>query len=383
MARYPVSTLKDKSYFDAPVYLGEDYILLSPDTPVTEELVKRLKEWNFMDVNCDGKEVSKPAAFAAVSDEVSLGAATIDQDINHEHQMQETASLYLRLVSYTEQVFKNYASNNVLDFNDISERVKNIIEPLRNNRDLMLSFPNLPQTVDNYLINHTVNCTLLSLAMGMFLKLPPHKLIELGISAFFHDIGMVKIPKEIYLNPNPLSPQAQKTIMAHTLLGYRILKSVSATENIALGVSEHQERFDGSGYPKRLKGEAITQYATIIAVACSFDAIVSKRPHKKSRNGHTAILDLLKINRKAYDENVLKALVYCLALYPLGMHVMLSNNTKGIVTRTNPKNPKYPIVRILQDQNGNKIADSMLVQTSPEQNLEIVRALTREEMAQL
>jgi HD-GYP domain-containing protein (c-di-GMP phosphodiesterase class II) len=195
---------------------------------------------------------------------------------------------------------------------------------------------------------------------------------------------MLKLPPELFLNAGPLQPQARKTIMAHTLLGYRIMKSVSANENIALGVSEHQERVDGSGYPKRLKGDAISQYARIIAVACSYDAIVSPRPHKKNRSGQAAMLDLLKANRKAYDEQVLKAFVYCLALYPLGTHVLLSNGTRGQVVKANPENPRCPVVRILQDQDGINLEEKMMVKISPDENgLTITRTLKADEIKNL
>lgn len=93
--------------------------------------------------------------------------------------------------------------------------------------------------------------------------------------------------------------------------------------------------------------------------------------------------DLLTTNRKIYDETIVKALVYTLSLYPLGTYVLLNNDTRGVVYKTNPKNPRYPYVKLLQDQNGKKITEQLLVQTSKEEQIEIVRVLTLSETKNL
>ena len=132
----------------------------------------------------------------------------------------------------------------------------------------------------------------------------------------------------------------------HTVLGYRILKGFSAPENVALAALEHHERIDGSGYPRALTAPKITDYALIIGVVCSYDAMLSRRPFRPGTlDGHATIKDLAQKNRKQYDEKILKALVYTLSVYPVGTAVMLSNNSKGIVVKTDPAKPRCPVVR--------------------------------------
>lgn len=381
MDTYPVSDLKPNTYFDAPVFLEDDYVLLAPDTPVTQQLIDRLATWSYRVVYTDGKPSSKPSSTTATEDRLDM--PTLEQDINEQEQKQESSSFYFNFLSFTETVINNFSASNSLDIGTISVKVKGMIDVIKNNRDLILSFPNLRHPVTNYLITHCVNTTILSLAIGDFLKLPSHRLIELGTSAFLHDIGMVKIPSASYLNSRSLSEQEKKAILAHPMLGYRILKSYSVHENIALGVLEHQERADGSGYPRNLKGEGITLYGRIIGVCCSYDAIISHRPYKEHKDGHQGILDILTTNRKIYDETIVKALVYTLSLYPLGTYVLLNNDTRGVVSKTNPKNPRYPYVKLLQDQDGKKITEQLLVLTSKEKQIEIVRVLTPSETKSL
>jgi HD-GYP domain-containing protein (c-di-GMP phosphodiesterase class II) len=183
------------------------------------------------------------------------------------------------------------------------------------------------------------------------------------------------------MSNQPLNDQERKTLAAYPVLGYRILKSFSVSENIALGVLEQQERYDGSGYPRGLLGENISVYARVIGVASSYSAIVSNRPYRKASDGHAGIMDLLRTNRSAYDEKVLKALVYCLSVFPVGTYVLLNNGAKAVVHRSNPKDPRCPTVRMLTDKDGKALQDRPLIATSQEKGIMIARSLNAGEIA--
>jgi HD-GYP domain-containing protein (c-di-GMP phosphodiesterase class II) len=212
------------------------------------------------------------------------------------------------------------------------------------------------------------------------MKAPPHRLIELGQACLLHEIGMLKLPADLPAAARALTPEERKTMAAHTLLGYRILKGFSAPENVAIAALEHHERIDGSGYPRALAAPKITDYALIIAVVCSYDAMLSRRPFKPGTlDGHASIMDLAQKNRKQYDEKVLKALVYTLSVYPVGTVVVLSNNSKGIVVKTDPNKPRSPSVQVMLDPHGKKLAEPPLVQVSETGGLTITGVLTAEE----
>jgi HD-GYP domain-containing protein (c-di-GMP phosphodiesterase class II) len=146
---------------------------------------------------------------------------------------------------------------------------------------------------------------------------------------------------------------------------------------ISVAALEHHERENGSGYPRHLNGDKISLYAKIIAVACSYEALSSKRPHKEAKDGYTGMLELLKNEGKQYDDTVVRALVFSLSIYPIGLYVLLSNNKKGQVVDVNPENPQFPIVQIfgeLTPDGKNKTA-----QTAHD-GISIIRPLTREEI---
>ncbi|RKX81333.1 MAG: hypothetical protein DRP57_12010 [Spirochaetes bacterium] len=381
MQSFNISTLKPGTYFDAPVYLDKEYIILSPDTPLSKEIIRRLKKWGFTQLLSEGKQVDAPTYSS--TDNGTPSTSILEENIQESEKIQTARKFYYEYIDFTRTVIKIFLSENHLNIPVITEKIKQLIDMEKNNRDYLLRYTELEIPVDNYLIIHSSNTSILSITLGSFLKLPPHRLIELGLSSLLHDIGMFKLPERLYNNKTKLTEKDQKTVMAHTILGYRILKGFSVPENVALGALEHHERMDGTGYPKRISGSKISIYARIIAVACSFDAMLTPRPYKESFDGHRAMLDLLRGNKAKYDENVIRALIYRLSIYPLGTYILLSNNAKGLVVKTEINNPRFPAVRILKDENGKKPEKPLIIATSEESGLFIKRSLTKEEIKNL
>jgi putative nucleotidyltransferase with HDIG domain len=373
MKEIPVSELQPDSYFDSPVYLDEAFILLSPDTPLSDELIQRLKIWGYERVLSDGKLSEAPAY-------ISSGAATttssvLDVDIRDKQQMEDAKKLYYAVVNFTLESFKRYREDNRLSIPSLSERIKQLIELVKSSRDAILRYPEFVYPSENYMYVHSVNSAILALAIGELMKLPPHRMIELGLAALLHDIGMLKLPDAVYLKEDDLTDKEFQLVRAHTTLGYKILKGFSVSEEIALAAEEHHERLDGSGYPKSLSGDKISLYSRIVAVVCSYDAITSKRLFKSQNDPRAAVMELLKDRNKSYDEQVIRSLIVCISAYPLGSLVLLSDDSIGRVTKTNPESPRFPFVQVLIDKEGNRIDEPLLIKTTEENGLSIKRCL--------
>jgi HD-GYP domain-containing protein (c-di-GMP phosphodiesterase class II) len=188
---------------------------------------------------------------------------------------------------------------------------------------------------------------------------------------------MIKLPSQIYLSRRPLQPQEQKAILTHPVLSYNMLKSFDFPLTVTLAALEHHERENGSGYPRKLTSDRISLYAKIISVACSYEAISAQRPHREAKDGYTGMLELLKNEGKQYDDTVVRALVFSLSIYPIGLYVLLSSGRKGQVVDVNPENPRFPIVQVfgeLTPDGKNKI-----LETSKD-GISIVRPLARDEI---
>jgi HD-GYP domain-containing protein (c-di-GMP phosphodiesterase class II) len=288
---------------------------------------------------------------------------------------------YADFEKYVDDLFVHVAVKNELNFNAVAEKIKTACEIIREDRRFLLRVQKntLSSPNDNYLSSHAVKSTIISLIIGFYLKLPVHRLIELGVAALLHEIGMIKLPPQIYLSRRPLLPQEQKAILTHPVLSYNLLKSFDFPLTVTLAALEHHERENGSGYPRKLPGERISLYAKIIAVACSYEALSAQRPHKEAKDGYTGMLELLKNEGKQYDDTVVRALVFSLSIYPIGLYVLLSSGRKGQVVDVNPENPRFPVVQIFGELNPD--GKNKVVETS-QNGIYIVRPLKREEMSQ-
>ena len=375
--KYGINEIPRNSFFSEPVYLDKQFILAAPEMPFSAEMTKALEDWEFSEVYSAGEPMEDYAANMA--DRAEDGEPGVAAFFGDSEKIIRAEEFYAAFVKYVETLFTQAAIKNEMDFKPVAEKIKTACEIIREDRRFLLRVQrnNLSNPNDNYLASHAVKSTIIAIIIGSYLKLPNHRLIELGVAALLHEIGMIKLPPQIYLSKRALQPQERKAILTHPVLSYNLLKSFDFPLTITLAALEHHERENGSGYPRKLTGEKISLYAKIIAVACSYEALSAQRPHKEAKDGYTGMLELLKNEGKQYDETIVRALVFSLSIYPIGLYVLLSSGRKGQVVDVNPENPRFPIVQIfgeLTPDGKNKV-----LETSQE-GISIVRPLTREEI---
>ena len=374
MKKYDLKEIPLGSFFSEPVYLDKQFILTAPEIPLSQEMVKALEEWEYHAIFSAGEPMDDYAA-----DKVEGGELADVSTLGDSDEIIRAEKFYASLLKYVEGLFTQIAIKNDLNFKTVAEKIKTACDVIREDRRFLLRVQknNIYSTSDNYLASHAVKSTIISIIIGNYLKLPNHRLIELGVAALLHEIGMLKLPPQTYLSNRPLQPQERKAILTHPALGFNLLKSFDFPLTVNLAVLEHHERENGSGYPRKLQGERISLYAKIIAVACSYEALSAQRPHKEAKDGYTGMLELLKNEGKQYDDTVVRALVFSLSIYPIGLYVLLSSGRKGQVVDVNPENPRLPIVQVfgeLTPDGKNKILETS------QDGIYIVRPLTQEEM---
>ena len=380
MKKYPVSALDPGHYFTKPVYLDERYILLTPETPLTEQIVARLQGWSYQTVASEGTPVEKPVAVSP--DSGILVAMSVDQDVKESTLFGEAESHYGELLGFVERVFTNFVTRNEISERQIGDMIKRTIDTVRSHRRYILRLSEMKVRDRNYIVAHSAKTAIIAIAIGATLRLPSHKLIELGTAALLHEIGMIRLPPQLYMSQKKLSDKERHAISAHTILGFKILRSASFAMSVCIAVLECRENIDGSGYPRRLTGERIGLYAKIIMVAGSFAAITSPRPYRGASDGHSAVLEMLKQRARMYDETVLKALIANLSIYPIGTNVQLANGTRGMVVDTNASNVRTPMVRVLAGPSGERYAEQPVVDTGSSHEYRVVRALPNESAEQ-
>ncbi len=168
------------------------------------------------------------------------------------------------------------------------DEIRRINEELEDSKEqLEQAYLDMVQTLrytveakDTYTRGHSDRVSEYSVLIGEKLDLPEDQIKTLRIGGFFHDIGKIGIPDSILLKPGKLTDDEYSEIKNHPSIGAHILGSAKIFQDIIPIVKHHHEKYDGNGYPSRLKGEEIPYLARIAAVADTFDAMTSRRSYR-------------------------------------------------------------------------------------------------------
>jgi len=153
---------------------------------------------------------------------------------------------------------------------------------------------------------HSKRVTGFTIAIARAMGLPQARVRVIARGAFLHDVGKMAIPDAILRKPGRLSPEEQAIMQRHALLGYQMLRKIPFLHEAADIVYSHQERFDGSGYPRGLKGDQIPLGARIFAVADTFDAMTSDRPYRAAQSIPSGRREIERQSGKQFDPEIVK-----------------------------------------------------------------------------
>ena len=165
--------------------------------------------------------------------------------------------------------------------------------------------------VDDYTFSHGVNVSSICAALAFKFDFNQKDIQDLTLAALLHDVGKTRIPAEILKKPKPLAPKELDIMKQHTNFGYDIIKNqMGLGERIALVALEHQEKYNGSGYPRGIKGKEISLFAQITSIADVYDALVSQRVYKDPMSPSDALKIMIAEGSKAFNPFVLYKFIY-------------------------------------------------------------------------
>ncbi len=160
---------------------------------------------------------------------------------------------------------------------------------------------------DPYTFEHSARVTAISLEIAEALGLPADERKALRRSALLHDIGKIGVEDRILAKPGQLTDEEWEQIRQHPAIGYEMLKDVPFLARSLPGIRHHHERWDGDGYPDKLKGDSIPLQVRIVTVADAFDAMTSDRPYRKSFSFEFAAKSLMSFAGTQFDPEIARA----------------------------------------------------------------------------
>jgi len=244
-------------------------------------------------------------------------------------------------------VFEGVGKTLPPDHGILKDVIKDLVGQVSDNRDTVVNMLDLKQ-FDDYTFQHSLNVCILSIVVGVQLELSGKALESLALAAVYHDIGKLKVPHAILNKPGRLDEKEFEMMRQHPALGVEYLKSIGELNTfIEMGVLQHHERYDGSGYPKGLKGKQISEFARIISIVDAFDAITSKRSYKDSFLPSEAIEYIMANVGLHFDYDITKVFLTRILPYPDGISVELSNGLRGVVVKNHEVFPMRPVIKII------------------------------------
>lgn len=324
MRQLSINGLREGDVLGRSIYSNDGRVLLGKGMALTPSYVERLRSLGISIVYVDDEETKD---------------IIVEDVVSEEHRREAMASL--QVSGQSVQVGKDF------DGFKVKKAINNIIEDIFFQKEIFISMTDM-RSYDNQVFAHSVSVCVLATVLGKALGLDKNNLEALALGALFHDIGTVKLPKELLRKRESFTPKEADLYETHTTLGFDILRSKRELNLLSAHIAfQHHERMNGSGYPRNLEGEGIHQLAQIVGIADFYDNLVNDGP------GHTRVMPyeacevLMGCADKLFPHDLVVLFLKHIAAYPTGCTVKLNTGEIGIVVDQNKSLPMRPIVRVL------------------------------------
>ena len=220
---------------------------------------------------------------------------------------------------------------------------------------------------------HPVNVTVVSLLLGKAMGLAEVDLMDLGVSAFLHDIGKMEQPDRVRWLDDSFSTTEYKLYQDHVAMGLRIGKTMELSRHALLTMAQHHEMVDGSGFPSRLRGETMLPAARILALINRYDNLCNPSRLASALTPHEALSLIFAQMKSKFDSATLSAFIRMMGVYPPGSIVQLIDDRYGMVVSVNSARPLKP--RIIVHEPGIPRDQALILDLESVHNVGIRRSL--------
>jgi HD-GYP domain-containing protein (c-di-GMP phosphodiesterase class II) len=309
--------------------------LLAKHAVLTRRMIDMLVGYGLFEVQIVEEDVPLPTPKQIIDEELQDEAIQHLEDLfTMAQQNDESPSAVARVVKQLDTV------------------VEQLISSLMEDQSALVNISDL-KSYDEYTYHHSLSVAVLSIAIGQSMGFKAAQLSQLGKCAMMHDIGKTAVPVAIINKPARLDAEEWNVMQTHSSEGYQyLIRNKIGGKEMWGSVLSHHEKYDGTGYPNKLKGRKIPMLSRIISVADVYDALTSNRPYRTPMQPPEAIEYIMGNVSTAFDFEVVKAFLRKVELYPVGNFVELSNQQIAVVLSN--ENPMRPVVKTLD---GGQILD--------------------------
>jgi HD-GYP domain-containing protein (c-di-GMP phosphodiesterase class II) len=227
--------------------------------------------------------------------------------------------------------------------------VEKIVASVMRNSNAMMTMRRL-KNLDDYTFLHSVSVCTMLVSFAKVRDMDLSAIHDVALGGLIHDIGKMRVAQAILNKPKRLNEEEFRHIKSHVVLGSDLVRQLPGIPPLALEpLEQHHERFDGSGYPRGLKGEQISEVGRMSAIVDVYDAITSDRTYRKAMSPAAAVQKLFEWSQHHFDPAMTKVFLKSVGIYPIGTLVRLESGRLGVVIEQCDTHLLTPVVRVMYD----------------------------------
>ncbi|WP_083330449.1 MULTISPECIES: HD-GYP domain-containing protein [Pseudoalteromonas] len=262
-----------------------------------------------------------------------------------ESELDKANELYQQAKALQQKTFSDLKEGKQLDLSPFQDTASGLIDSVFRNQDALACIAQIKEK-DAYLLEHSINVAILVSILAKHLSFERDIIEQVTTGALLHDIGKIQVPDEILHKPGALSPDEYEQMKLHAHYSYEIVSGAKLGKIATEIAGFHHERLDGSGYPFAKAADELSQYARMVAIVDSYDAITADRVYKTGKTPVAAFKILREHVPHHYDESLFNAFIQCIGVFPVGTLVKLKSQRVGIISQSNPETPLQPVVKV-------------------------------------
>lgn len=251
---------------------------------------------------------------------------------------------YESKLSVTKEILESVGNNKTIDKRKLFSVTKDILEKVNCKSDIFTYLGYL-KDVSDYTYSHSLNVSLLCNMFSRWLNFSEEETEDLTVAGFLHDIGKLRIDRNILNKKGKLTDEEFEEIKKHPRLGYEIIKDLNISEEIKESVLMHHEKINGTGYPSGLKGDQIGKYAKIVSICDIYDAMTSKRVYRDRLCPFYVIRNFERQNFSILDTQYLLVFLQNIAYTYVGSWAKLTDGSIAEIVFINQSQMSRPIVK--------------------------------------
>lgn len=285
--------------------------------------------------------------FKRRTDRKPPAVSTLDHQSLLEEELVYSAPLVDDVKEKLQSIRESLDANISGDIREVVGLVSEMAEAVERNPDAMIWLARLRST-DEYSYDHAVDVSVHIMVLARFLGMPAKTVEMLGQVGLMQDIGKINLPDAVLNKHEDLTAEELVLVQSHVASSLKILAGQQGFSFEALAiVGSHHERFDGSGYPRRIKGERISMYAELAGLLDCYCAMTRKRSYRAAVSNQQALESLIGMRGTKFRAPMVDQLVQCLGLYPIGSLVELNSGEVGVVIQQNNVRRLKPRIMVI------------------------------------